>query len=241
MYKNVYISQTHTEPFNRGHDDLSVQHGVLTVDSLTFDGCRSGGMPLVQISDDNPTGVAVTHFRDVKTVNWADNSKSKAVANLGGGPRPQPKTSSGVPIYIHDHYGPGRHAMIVSSRSPEYKADPKAFRAEPPLTGDESRVKEMKDVPFPEPLSPVDDLPPTTVITRVIRSGGKVIVRGCTADNGTVTKVTVNGQPAKSTAANFAEWEAVLEGVPTGEYKIEAGSADAAGNVEKTPMTVTVR
>ena len=41
VYRNVTISQTNTEPFNRGHDDHSVQYGVLTVDGLTFD-----GMPL---------------------------------------------------------------------------------------------------------------------------------------------------------------------------------------------------
>ena len=28
VYRNVNISQTDTEPFNRGHDDLSVQYGV---------------------------------------------------------------------------------------------------------------------------------------------------------------------------------------------------------------------
>ena len=123
-YKNVLISQTHTEPFNRGHDDLSVQYGPLVVDGLTFDGCRSGGMPLIQISDDNPTGVAVTHMRNVKTVNWADNSKARALANLGGGPRPTPKTEKGVPIYFHDWFGAGRHAMVVSIKSGEFRADP---------------------------------------------------------------------------------------------------------------------
>jgi len=40
----MVISQTNTEPFNRGHDDLSVQYGALTVDGLTFDACRSGGI-----------------------------------------------------------------------------------------------------------------------------------------------------------------------------------------------------
>ena len=40
LYRNLTISQTHTEPFNRGHDDDSVQHGILTVDGLTFEGCR---------------------------------------------------------------------------------------------------------------------------------------------------------------------------------------------------------
>src|SRR5262245_7260746 len=102
VYRDVTISQSGTEPFNRGHDDLSVQYGVLTVDGLTFDNCRSGGMPLIQIGDDNPTGNAVTHFRNVKTANWNDNNKQKALANLGGGPRPQPKTEHGVSIYFHD-------------------------------------------------------------------------------------------------------------------------------------------
>ncbi len=241
VYKNVYIGHTNTEPFNRGHDDLSVQYGALTVDGLTFDGCRSGGMPLIQISDDNPTGHAATHMRNVKTVNWSDNTKQKALANLGGGPRPTPKSEKGVPIYLHDHYGPGKHAMVVSTKSGEYKADPTAFRSEAPITGDESRVKEVKDIPFPELLTPVDDLPPTTVITRVIRNGGSAVVRGVTADNGKVVKVTVSGRAAKATAPNFAEWEVVLYHLPPGELKLEAGAEDAAGNVEKTPMVLTVR
>ena len=69
VYRNLYIGQTNTEPFNRGLDDDSVQYGPLTVDGLTFDGIRSGDeMPLIQISDDNPTGRAVSHFRNVKVL-----------------------------------------------------------------------------------------------------------------------------------------------------------------------------
>jgi hypothetical protein len=241
VYKEVYIGHANTEPFNRGHDDLSVQYGVLTVDGLTFDGCRSGGMPLIQISDDNPTGHAVTHMRNVKAVNWGDGSMQKAVANRGGGPRPTPRSATGVPIYLHDHFGPGRHAEVASIKSGEYKADPKSFHSETPLTGDESRVREVTDIAFPDSPVPVDDLPPTTVIARVIRHGSKVTVRGYCADNGTVSKVTVNGQPAKATGANFSEWEAVLEDAPARELKLEAGAEDAAGNVEKTPMILVVR
>lgn len=240
VYRNVYISQTNSEPFNRGHDDLSIQYGVLTVDGLTFDQCRSGGMPLIQISDDNPTGNAVTHIRQLKTTNWNDGSKAKAIANLGGGPRPQPKSERGVPIYVHDYFGQGQHAMIVSSRSPEYKKDPMAFRKESPLTGDESRVREVKDVTFPQPLQPIDDLPPTTVITKVERRNGNVYIQGIAADNGTITKVVVNGQPAKSTAKNWSEWEIELPDSDP-EMKITARSEDAAGNIEKTPMQITSR
>ncbi|MBM3995524.1 MAG: hypothetical protein FJ303_15415 [Planctomycetes bacterium] len=232
-YKNLTISQTHTEPFNRGHDDISIQYGVLAVDGLTFDGCRSGGMPLIQISDDNPYGKAESHFRNVKTVNWNDNSKSKSLVNLGGGPRETPKTEKGVPIYLHDWYGPGKHAQVSSTRSGEFKADPSKFKADFPLTGDESRVTEVKGVAFPKLLDPVDDLAPTTVITHVAIKDGKTHVRGVTSDNGTVAKVVVNSVEATATRANFAEWEAWLP-LPRGEaVPIRAHAIDAAGNVEK--------
>ena len=236
-YKNVLISQTHTEPFNRAHDDLSVQYGPLVVDGLTFDGCRSGGMPLIQISDDNPTGAAVTHMRNVKTVNWTDGSKAKALANLGGGPRPTPKSEKGVPIYFHDWFGVGRHAMVVSVKSGEFKADPKAFRDEPTLTGNESRVAEVKDVAFPAFPEVVDDLPPATIITSVSKKEGRLVVRGSTTDNGTVKRVVVNGQEAKATAANFSEWEVTLDAAT----ELKAFAEDAAGNVEKTPHSVPVK
>lgn len=242
VYRNVLISQTNTEPFNRGHDDGSVQYGALTVDGLTFDGIRSGGMPLIQISDDNATGKAESHFRNVKLVNWNDNSKSRAVINLGGGPRPTPKTEKGVPIYVHDWFGPGQHALVVSTKSPEFKADPTKFREEKNLTGDESRVAEVKSAEFPKLLDPVDDLPPTTAITHITkRTDGKVQVRGTTADNGTIRKVLVNGQEAKSVGANFSEWEIILDKATTSELKLQAHAEDAAGNVEKRPHVVEVK
>jgi hypothetical protein len=237
FYKNVLISQTHTEPFNRGHDDLSVQYGLLVVDGMTFDGCRSGGMPLIQISDDNPTGTAVTHMRNVKTVNWTDNSKQKALANLGGGPRPTPKTEKGVPIYFHDWFGEGKHAMVVSVKSGEYKANPTGFREEKNLTGDESRAAEVKDVKFPAFPDVLDDLPPASVITSVTKKDGKLVVRGCTIDNSTVKRVLVNGREAKARSANFGEWEAIVDDAK--EVKVVA--EDAAGNVEKTPAVVSVK
>jgi len=236
VYRNVTISDTHTEPFNRGHDDISIQYGTLVVDGLTFDGCRSGGMPLIQISDDNPNGNAVSHFRNVKTVNWKDNSKSKALVNLGGGPRPKPSTEKGVPIYLHDWYGQGKSALVVSTRSPEFKADAKSFREDIPLTGNESRVADVSNIKMPNPLDIVDDLPPTTVITEVRRiDAGKYTVRGTTADNGIVKHVVVNGQFAKALTPNFAEWEIALSGVGN---RLEANATDAAGNVEKMAHVV---
>jgi hypothetical protein len=147
-----------------------------------------------------------------------------------------------VPVYLHDWYGPGRHAKVVSTRAKDLIGDGNKYHAEPPLTGDESRVAEVRDVPFPTPLSPADDLPPATIITHVSAAAGRVVVRGTTSDNGAVKRVLVNGRPARALAPNFAEWEAVLEGVRPGALRLTAGAEDEAGNVEKTPavMHVTV-
>ena len=239
VYRNVTIAQTNTEPFNRGHDDLSTQYGSLTVDGLKFDGIRSGSqMPLIQISDDNMNGKAESHFRNLEVTNWTGDKK-RAIVNLGGGPRPTPKSEMGVPIYLHDHFGPGRHAKIVSTKTRELKSDGLEYREEALVTGDESRVAEVKGIEFPKLLDPVDDLPPTTVITHLHREGTKLVVRGSTADNGTVKRVLVNGKEARSVTANFAEWEIILEGMTEG--KVQAHAEDMADNVEKLPHEVIVR
>lgn len=240
VYRNVYIGKTNAEPFNRGHDDLSVQYGALTVDGLTFADIYSGkSMPLIQISEDNPTGDAVSHFRNVKTQHWT-GSKERALVNRGGGPRPEPTTERGVPIYFHDWFGAGRHAKIVSTKTRELKLDGMEFRAEPLLTGDESRVTEVHDIDFPTLLKPVDDLPPTTVITHVVRSGNTLTVRGATSDNGAVKQVQVNGKPAQALRPNFAEWKITLDQSGQGVQKLVAYSEDIAGNVEKLPHEVVV-
>jgi G8 domain len=235
VYRDLLISQAAAEPFNRGHDDLSVQYGVLAVDGLTFAGHGySSHMPLIQISDDNPTGMAETHMRNVRVVDRKDGNR-RALVNLGGGPRPQPKTPAGVPVYLHDYYGPGEAAKVVSTRAKDFKADGLEYREEPPLTGDESRVAHVKRVPFPKPLDPVDDLPPTTVITSMRVDGAKLVVRGTTSDNGVVQRVLVNGKPARALATNFVEWETRLDGAPE---RISAYAEDDAGNKEKRPHVV---
>ena len=95
-------------------------------------------MPLIQISDDNPTGTAESHFRNVKVI---DNKGAErlALVNLGGGPRPTPKTPKGVPVYLHDWYGPGRDAKVVSTKAKDLLGDGHKYREEVGLTGDESR------------------------------------------------------------------------------------------------------
>lgn len=233
FYKNVRISQTNTEPFNRGHDDFSIQYGLLAVDGLTFDDCRSGGMPLIQISDQNPSGKAQSHFKNLKVVNWQDKSRGRAVVNLGGGPRPTPEYPHGVHIYVHDWFGPGKHALVASTRSQDYKSDETGFKAVSTFTGDESRAKEIGNVPFPETPKPTDSRPPFSVITRKWKEGNHLQVEGVASDNGTVTKVLVNGKEATATSPGFATWKISLEGVAD-KTTVEARAFDSAGNEEKT-------
>jgi hypothetical protein len=242
VYRNVTINGNGDEPFNRGHDDISVQYGALTVDGLTFEGTRGApySIPLIQMSDDNPTGKAVSHFRNVKVVRL-DSKDRRPVLDTGGGYHVTPKTPQGVPVYLHDHFGPGRHAKVATTNSKDFGADGLKYRDDPPLTGHEARITEVANVEFPKLLDPVDDLPPTTVITHTRREGNSVVVRGTTADNGTIKRVLVNGKEAKAVAPNFAEWEVVLKDVKTGELKLSAHAEDAAGNAEKRPHVIAIR
>jgi hypothetical protein len=94
---------------------------------------------------------------------------------------------------------------------------------------------------FPSPLSLVDDRPPVTVMTQIgsVR-GGRLMVRGVAADNGTIKSVRVNGQEASPKAANFLEWEAVIEGIHAPSTTLTALAEDAAGNVERLPHRAEV-
>jgi hypothetical protein len=238
VYRNMVIASTNTEPFNRGLDDRSLQHGSLTVDGLTFSGIRGGGnMPLIQISANNVSGKAESHFRNVKVVSSAKGSR-KPLLNLGGGPRLTPKTPKGVPVFVHNYFGPGRHAKVVSARAKDLLGDGSRYRKEPPLTGDESLVAEVKDVEFPELLKVVDDLPPATVITSVRRLGGKAVVSGTTHDDGEIVSVQVNGQNATlvPVTAGVVDWRTEITVKPGAV--ITAMAHDKAGNKEQTPHRV---
>ena len=236
VYKNMTIAQTDTEPFNRGHDDLSIQYGPLVVDGLTFAGLRpDSSVPMIQLSDDNPTGKAETHIRGLKLLNKAGK---RPVIDTGVGPKPTPKTPTSVPIFVHNYFGPGIDAKVVRVKSGDLTTDGLTYTAKPPLTGKDVLVAEVKGTPFPTLLDPVDDLPPATVITHVIRQkDGKLLVKGSTSDNGTITKVVVNGQTATPLRPNFAEWQVTVEA----RGDVIAHSEDAAGNVERTPHRVGIR
>jgi hypothetical protein len=237
VFRNVRLSSAGGEPFNRGMDDASAQAGKITVDGLTIDNFTGGNQrhPIVHMSDNNLSGNAECHFRNVT---WSNPEERRPVFNRGGTVRADPFVKQGVPYYIHDYYGAGRHAKIVSTKAADLVGDGNKYRQEPPLTGDESVVAEVTGIEWPALLTPVDDQPPATVITHVRREGDKLVVTGVSHDNGDITSVKVNGQPAAiaSRSAGVVDWSIKLP-VP-GDGQITAFAADNAGNAEKTPHQV---
>jgi hypothetical protein len=94
-----------------------------------------------------------------------------------------------------------------------------------------------KEAEFPGTLSPVDDLPPQTIITHVLRQNDvTLLVRGTTADNAEVKKVLVNGTPAHETASNLSQWEITVPAAA----KLTASATDKAGNAEARPHVLLV-
>ncbi len=235
VYRDVHLSNMGPEPFNRGMDDASAQTGSITVDGLTIDDFQGGDQrhPIVHMSDNNLSGDAASHFRNVV---WKNDNGRRPVFNRGGSVRVDPFVDKGVAYYLHDYFGPGRHAKIVSTKARDLLAAGGEFRRLPPLTGDESVVAEVQDVAWPELLEPVDDLPPATVITLVERTPRGLRVRGVSHDNGEITEIRVNQQPARHIArgAGVVDWEIELTGEPAEQPRLIAFARDAAGNREQT-------
>ena len=250
VYKNLHINGSDKEPFNRGLDDFSSQHGSVTVDGLFVEGRRSSpGLPVIQISDNNLSGRAESHFRNVRVTDGPGESldrPAKPLVNRGGAQRPAPTTARGVPVYIHDLFGPGRDAKVESTAAKDFGADGLRYRECDGITGDESRLAEVKHVAFPQLLKPVDDQPPATIVTwpvvgiPVRADGGRLLVRGTSTDNVKIRRVTVNGVDAAPVDDDFLQWEVTLTGVEPGPLTITAVSKDDAGNVEQTPHVLTV-
>jgi hypothetical protein len=235
VYRNLTVSETPDEPFSSSHADDSIQDGVLTVDGLVFENIRKGNRMLIPITHYNASGKAVSHFRNVKLVNI---NAGRSIANLYDEKWQHPPTPQGVPIYFHDYFGPGRHAKVASKLAADLLSDGNTYREVPPLTGEDSRAAEVHDVEFPKLLDPVDSRPPNTIVTHVSQSAPqKLLVRGTTSDDGTVKAVLVNGRPAKSIAANFAEWQIELDSTNLGPSAIIAHAQDSAGNVENLSHT----
>ncbi len=244
VYRNLLISETPLEPISASHADNSRQDGVLTVDGLVLANFKmpGKGMP-IKLTHYNDTGLAESHFRNIKLDGWVNTN---GLVNMVGGKWAHPPTPKGVPTYLHDYFGPGRHAKVVSRIAEDLLNDGNKYREMPPLTGEESRVAEVRDIEFPTLLEPTDDRPPTTVITSSLRrADDTLVVRGTTTDDGTVKRVLVNDREAKATAANFAEWEIELPAAVSSTEKpapmqLRAAAEDAVGNAEKNPHILTV-
>ncbi len=123
---------------------------------------------------------------------------------------------------------------VVSIKFPSLMSDG-AYHPIANWTGPDVLAARVPEVPFPELLDPVDDLPPATLITSVHREGDQLRVRGVSQDNGEVASVRVNGKEASiiSDRAGVADWEVVLDA--RGVSDLTAAASDKAGNEEKTP------
>ncbi len=247
VYRNLHISHIGAEPFNRGMDDASAQTGKVTVDGLLFEaGYGNGSTPLIQISDNNLSGDAETHIRNVVVKSPAEFAGRWPLFNRGVGPRVGPLTP-GVPIYVHNHFGQGRHAKVASAAAADLLEDGHVYGEDPPFTGDEARVAEVESVDWPELLSGTDDEPPATAITwpsegsEVMVGEGRLTVCGGSTDNGTTSRVMVNGVPAQDLDYNYHQWEITLTDIEPGPLLLEAWAEDSAGNRELTPHRVTVK
>lgn len=236
-YIDLHISHVGAEPFNRGMDDASAQIGSISIDGLTFEsGYGNSSTPLIQISDNNLSGSAATHIRRVSVIRPDQFKDRWPLINRGVGPRVKPMTN-GVPIYLHDYFGTGRHAKVVSTAAQDLMNDGNTYRAEPPLTGNESRVTEVKQVAWPKLLDPVDDVPPATIITSIDQRANKLIVRGVSHDNSKITAITVNDRPAQVTSARGGVFDWMIE-LPANTPMVSATAVDEAGNVEQTAHQV---
>ena len=239
VFRNLHMSNAGGEPFNRGMDDASAQFGQIIVDGLKFEGPRGNDQrhPMVHMSDNNLSGVAASHFRNVT---WSDNGGKRPIFNRGGSVRADPFLEQGVPYFVYDYYGPGRHAKIVSTAAKDLMNDGNKYKPEPPLTGDESVVAEVTDVSMPQLLFPTDDVPPATIVTQAVRDGKQLRVTGISHDDGEITKIIVNGTEANvvTHVAGVVDWTVTL--VVPKDGKISAHAVDASGNIEQTAHILTL-
>lgn len=237
VYRNIRLHNTTTEPINRGHDDESIQFGSFTYDGLQLEDC--GLAPLIQLSCTSPKEGQTGHFRNVQVSEKRYPRDRVRVVDLGVGPiLPDSELQKGVAYYFHDWPGHlGKALRVISIKFPNLMTGGD-YTQVAGLTGPKVRAAEVSGVEFPTLLTPVDDLPPATIIRSVRKqSDGKFQITGVTTDNGEVTNVEVNGQPAKiiTQQAGVADWQITLDGMPK---VIAAKATDAAGNAEKTPATV---
>jgi hypothetical protein len=231
VYRNLHFHRIGLRGLGRagsadggGYDAVSVQQGPFTCEDVTFEDCNCQ-QPLFALNAGGAKPGLAGHARNVVV----KNSRAKE-GTVNDYVSLQVKREHGVSYYFHDYPAKGKTVKVVSTYFPDLMKDGE-YRSIDGFTGARARAADVKGVTFPVLLEPVDDLPPATVITHVVRRGDKLLVSGSTSDDAIVKRVLVNGKEAKATADNFAQWTIEL---PAAD-KLSAFAEDAAGNKEKTP------
>lgn len=86
---------------------------------------------------------------------------------------------------------------------------------------------------------PVDDLPPVTVVTRIIPDeNGHVQLRGMTSDNEVVSQIHINDRSIRIDREGCSEWSARLRLERRDQATIVVRADDDSGNVEPRPQTI---
>jgi len=228
VYRDVELRNVSQEPLNGGHDEESFARGDFTFERLTIVNCSLRRSPLIQLTSIAPKAGLSGHFRAVAL---NDSRSAGGVVDFGGGPRTN-KTDNPVSYYFHDTPQTGGVTRVAHIKSAALLKQGD-YRSIADWTGSAALAAEAADVKFPELLAPTDDLPPATLITRVIAAGTKQRVFGVAHDDGEVATVTVNGRDATITAqqSGVAEWTIELDTPTDGRFVAKA--ADRSGNVEK--------
>lgn len=236
VYRDIVFHDVTEEPLNGGHDETSLPYGSFTYDGLSFIDCRVRRDPLIQLTGIGPQPGIVGHFRGVAL---ADSRSDSGNIGFGGGPRTN-KTEHPVSYYFHDLAAAGSVTQVMSAKlSALGKASDSHGIGD--WMGSEAHAVLVQRIDFPQLLSPVDDLPPATLITCVKSEGAKRIVCGVSHDNGEIASVTVNGKSAKiiSQQAGVADWAITLDTPSDGRFLAQA--LDRAGNKELNPHDLDER
>jgi hypothetical protein len=236
VYRRIRFDNVVSEPINRGHDDESIQYGMFTYEDVRLENCRVGRDPLIQMACTAPREGVAGHFRQLTITNSL--SRNGKVVDLGGGPR-NDKLQYPVAYYFHDYPRAGRVTKVISTKFAD-EASGVTYQSVDGFTGKGVQAGEVKSAEFPTLLEPIDDQPPATMITSVRKAKGRLLVSGVTQDNGDVTAVLVNSQPAKilSSHAGVVDWEISLEPGKVAKLgRINAKATDHAGNEESRGHT----
>jgi hypothetical protein len=241
VYRNLYFTKISNRVIGfagraDGHGRGGMQHGPFSYDSVTIDNVKTDH-PLICMNQSAVKSGVTAHFRNIVLNNSRSPHNVVDVQPSGG---LEEKSKHGPTYYFHDFFKQGEVTKVASPRYPDL-VQVGDFRDVKGFTGPLVRAADAGKVAFPTLLTPIDDLPPATIITSpasVKLDNGVLIVRGTTTDNTRTKRVVVNGVEARSLDHNFHQWEARLTNQRPGPITLTAFAEDEAGNVEKMPHRV---